>query len=50
MSSTTLPSRRTADPYADTDVVDARAPRFLQAGVSREDLGRLRDRLLGPAG
>jgi hypothetical protein len=33
MSSTTLPSRRTADPYADTDVVDARAPRFLQATV-----------------
>ena len=26
-------SRPTADPYADTDVVDARAPRFLQATV-----------------
>jgi hypothetical protein len=33
MSSTTLPPRRSADPYADTDVVDARAPRFLQATV-----------------
>lgn len=31
MSSTTLRPRPTADPYADTDVVDARAPRFLQA-------------------
>ena len=29
----TLRSRPTADPYADTDVVDARAPRFLQATV-----------------
>ena len=26
-------SRPTADPYADSDVVDARAPRFLQATV-----------------
>jgi hypothetical protein len=33
MSSTTVPSRRTADPYADSDVVDVRAPRFLQATV-----------------
>ena len=33
MSAATLPSRPTADPYADTDVVDARAPRFLQATV-----------------
>jgi Domain of unknown function (DUF4395) len=33
MSSTTLRPRPTADPYADTDVVDARAPRFLQATV-----------------
>jgi Domain of unknown function (DUF4395) len=33
MSSTTLPARRSADPYADTDVVDARAPRFLQATI-----------------
>ena len=29
----TLSSRPTADPYADTDVVDARAPRFLQATI-----------------
>jgi hypothetical protein len=29
----TLRSRPTADPYADTDVVDARAPRFLQATI-----------------
>jgi len=33
MSAATLPSRPTADPYADTDVVDARAPRFLQATI-----------------
>jgi hypothetical protein len=33
MSSTTVPFHRTADPYADSDVVDARAPRFLQATV-----------------
>ena len=33
MPSTTLRPRPTADPYADTDVVDARAPRFLQATV-----------------
>jgi tellurite resistance protein len=33
MSSTTLPARRSADPYADTDVVDVRAPRFLQATI-----------------
>jgi hypothetical protein len=33
MSSTTLRRVPTADPYADTDVVDARAPRFLQATV-----------------
>jgi len=33
MSSTTVRRRPTADPYADTDVVDARAPRFLQATV-----------------
>jgi len=33
MSSTTVRSPRTADPYADSDVVDARAPRFLQATV-----------------
>ncbi|HEV2893346.1 MAG TPA: DUF4395 family protein [Actinomycetota bacterium] len=34
MSSTTTVRRLpTADPYADTDVVDARAPRFLQATV-----------------
>ena len=33
MSAATLRSRPTADPYADTDVVDARAPRFLQATV-----------------
>src|SRR5512132_2791018 len=33
MSSTTVRSRRTADPYADSDVVDVRAPRFLQATV-----------------
>ena len=33
MPSTTVPFRPTADPYADTDVVDARAPRFLQATV-----------------
>ena len=33
MSSTTARSRPTADPYADTDVIDARAPRFLQATV-----------------
>ena len=29
----TLSFRPTADPYADTDVVDARAPRFLQATI-----------------
>jgi len=33
MSSTTVRSRPTADPYADLDVVDARAPRFLQATI-----------------
>jgi hypothetical protein len=33
MSTTTVRSPRTADPYADSDVVDARAPRFLQATV-----------------
>ena len=33
MSSTTVTLHRTADPYADSDVVDARAPRFLQATV-----------------
>jgi hypothetical protein len=33
MPSTTVRPRPTADPYADTDVVDARAPRFLQATV-----------------
>src|ERR687894_481495 len=33
MPSTMVPARPTADPYADTDVVDARAPRFLQATV-----------------
>jgi len=33
MSSTVVRSPRTADPYADSDVVDARAPRFLQATV-----------------
>src|SRR5215216_284976 len=33
MSSTTARSRPAADPYADTDVIDARAPRFLQATV-----------------
>jgi hypothetical protein len=33
MSSTTVRRAPTADPYADTDVVDARAPRFLQATV-----------------
>ena len=33
MSSTTARSRPTADPYADTDVIDARAPRFLQGTV-----------------
>jgi Domain of unknown function (DUF4395) len=33
MSSTTVTFHRTADPYADSDVVDARAPRFLQATV-----------------
>jgi hypothetical protein len=33
MSSTTVRRVPTADPYADTDVVDARAPRFLQATV-----------------
>jgi hypothetical protein len=33
MSSTTARSRPTADPYADTDVIDARAPRFHQATV-----------------
>ncbi|HXQ56884.1 MAG TPA: DUF4395 family protein [Actinomycetes bacterium] len=33
MSSTTARSRPTADPYADTEVIDARAPRFLQATV-----------------
>src|SRR4029450_1384120 len=30
---TPLPPRAPAAPYADTDVVDARAPRFLQATV-----------------
>jgi hypothetical protein len=33
MSSTTACRAPTADPYADTDVIDARAPRFLQATV-----------------
>jgi hypothetical protein len=33
MSSTTVRRAPTADPYADTDVVDVRAPRFLQATV-----------------
>src|SRR5919106_1473321 len=33
MPATTLPRLPTADPYADSDVVDARAPRFLQATV-----------------
>jgi Domain of unknown function (DUF4395) len=33
MPSTRLNSRPTADPYADTDVIDARAPRFLQGTV-----------------
>ncbi|HEX2373789.1 MAG TPA: DUF4395 family protein [Actinomycetota bacterium] len=33
MPAATLRPRPTADPYADTDVVDARAPRFLQATV-----------------
>jgi hypothetical protein len=33
MSSTSVRPRPTADPYADTDVIDARAPRFLQATV-----------------
>ena len=34
MDSRTPPFRPTADPYADTDVVDARAPRVLQATVA----------------
>jgi hypothetical protein len=33
MPSTSLRPRPTADPYTDTDVVDVRAPRFLQATV-----------------
>ena len=33
MSAVTARPRPTADPYADTDVVDVRAPRFLQATV-----------------
>jgi hypothetical protein len=33
MSAVSARSRPTADPYADTDVVDVRAPRFLQATV-----------------
>jgi Domain of unknown function (DUF4395) len=33
MSTTTVRRVPTADPYADTDVVDARAPRFLQATI-----------------
>jgi hypothetical protein len=33
MSAVSTRPRPTADPYADTDVVDARAPRFLQATV-----------------
>jgi hypothetical protein len=33
MMASTVRSRPTADPYADTDVVDARAPRFLQATI-----------------
>jgi len=33
MPAVTARPRPTADPYADTDVVDARAPRFLQATV-----------------
>jgi hypothetical protein len=33
MPSTTVRRAPTADPYADTDVVDARAPRFVQATV-----------------
>jgi hypothetical protein len=33
MSAVTARPRPTADPYADTDVVDVRAPRFLQATI-----------------
>ncbi|MDQ3881107.1 MAG: DUF4395 family protein [Chloroflexota bacterium] len=33
MSVTALPTYRTADPYRDLDVIDARAPRFNQAAV-----------------
>jgi tellurite resistance protein len=33
MAAVSSPPRPTADPYADTDVVDVRAPRFLQATV-----------------
>ena len=33
MPAARLRPRPTADPYADTDVIDARAPRFLQATV-----------------
>ena len=33
MSVTTLPKVRTADPYRDLDVIDARAPRFNQATI-----------------
>jgi hypothetical protein len=41
MPATTLPRLPTADPYADTDVVDARAPRFLQATVGLGALAAL---------
>jgi hypothetical protein len=41
MPATTLPSPPTADPYADTDVVDVRAPRFLQATVGLGALAAL---------
>ena len=33
MPAVTARPRPTADPYADTDVVDVRAPRFLQATI-----------------
>jgi hypothetical protein len=41
MPSTTVRPRPTADPYADIDVVDARAPRFLQATVAAGAVGAL---------
>jgi hypothetical protein len=41
MPAPTLRRPPTADPYADTDVVDARAPRFLQATVGLGSLAAL---------